>query len=242
MIALVSCIQYDQVITLNKDGSGKVDLHYAMSEMMTQQMKAMSQMAEEMSKNMGGEATEEPEKDEMNIFNFEEDKIKGEFDSLKQDGISLTDSKTYKKDGWEHVELTFTFKDFTKLSKVSYFKDNDMKITKNAKGNYVIFSKSKKGEEKAEAAEEGEEAPSMEGMPDEDAMKDMMLPMMKGFRVSITFNTPTPIVSTTAPEKGKTMAKWEFDLEKDQEAMSKMEEEDMVIEFEGKGVSMKEMK
>ena len=241
LLMLVSCIQYDQVFNLDKDGSGSVSIHYAMSSMMVQQMKAMSEMAGQMAEGMGAEGQEPKKEEEMNIFEFQEDKIKKEFEDLKNEGFKLTDLKTYQEEGWEHVKLSFTFKDVSKITKVSYFKDNDMTITKNAKGNYVIRSKTSKEEKPEETAETPGDAPPMEGM-DDESMKQMMMPMMKGFRVSITFNTPTPIVHTTAPEKGKTMAKWEFDLEKDMDAMDKMEDEEMVIEFKGKGVKLNELK
>lgn len=244
-LMIVGCIKYDQEITLNKDGSGTVALHYAMSQAMVQQMEAMASMASQMGEEAKGGKGET--KMSMDNLSFEEEKVKGEFSRLKDHGITLQSSRSYDKEGWRHMEVKFHFKDVSKLKHVSYFKDNDMTIEKNNRGNYEVRTHSKgngdkqKEEEADIDPETAEQAAEMaKGM--EQGMEQMMMPMMQGFRVSFTFHTPTSIVKTNAPEQDKKRARWVFDLEKDQKAMEKMESEDMVIEFSGKGVKLNELK
>lgn len=244
LVLVAGCIKYDQILTLNPDGSGQVSLHYAMTEALVQQMKAMQAMASQMTDQMGGEVKQE-ESNSMDALSFDETKITDEFKALKKEGFKLKSIKSYTKEGWQHMDVAFSFKDISRLKQVSFFKDSDMSIVRNDRGNYVISTK-KKDDESEEASEdespttEGDETPSQgEGM---EGMEQMMMPMFQGFAVSITIETPTEIIDTNAPEKDGKKAVWSFSMEKDPKAMEKMEDPDLYIEFKGKGVKLNELK
>ena len=227
---------------MNPDGSGQVTLHYAMTEAIIQQMKAMQAMASQMGDQMGGEVKQEGS-NSMDALSFDEAKITDEFKALKKEGFKLTRMKSYTKEGWQHMDVAFTFKDISRLKQVSFFKDSDMSIVRNDRGNYVISTqKTDKEPEETSGVEtpamEGEQAPA-EGM---EGMEQMMMPMFQGFAVSITFETPTEIVETNAPEKEGKKAVWSFSMDKDPKAMEKMENPDLYIEFKGKGVKLNELK
>lgn len=236
ILLAVGCIKYDQVLTLNKDGSGTVTLHYAMSDAILEQMKAMEAMKEGMSES--GEVKTETKEDgpfSMEAMEFNEEKVKNEFKELKKDGFQLKNLKTYGKEGWQHVELEFTFKDVSNLKKVSFFKTSNMAVVKNDRGNYEIRSVSKKDD-----AKEGEQPPGEETA--EAGADDMMGALFGGLYMSYTFNTPTEIVDTNAPEKKNTMARWVFDFDKDPSFVKDKEGPQFVIEFKGKGVKLNELK
>lgn len=220
VIALTGCIKMEQDITLNKDGSGNVKFVYGMNEQTINQMKAM----QEMSKNMGEEGGEPADDD--NPFEFDEAKIKKEFEDLKEQGITLNSVKTTEKDGWTYMNIDFDFEDVSKLTNTDVLEN--VSITKNAEGNYVITSK-------------------MDGndMGGEDANTEQMramLPMLAGMRIAIKINTPTSIISTTAPIKTKDSAEWVFDVDKDPDNFLNMSKTNMEVVFEGKGCTIPEVK
>lgn len=224
VFALCGCLKLDQEITLNKDGSGRGKIMYAMSEQTIQQMKAMAEIAkQQMPGEEGQKAAEEDQ------FEFDEAKIKERFKALKDKGITLKSVKTETKDGWQYTYIDFAFKDISKLKEMESFKEDSFTITKNAEGNYVITMKMGGGEMgPAEAGAEQMKA---------------MLPMFKGMRISMKFNTPGTIIETNAPIKGKKSAGLVIDVDKDPDSLFQMSKlGDIKIVFDGKGCTIPEVR
>lgn len=239
VLMIMGCIQIDQEITLKKDGSGSIRLHYAMNEMWVQQMQAMQQMAEKMaqsSEKQGEKEKETMHSEESNFLPFEEEEIKKDFAGLEKEGITLKYVKQYNKDNFEHVDLAFDFKDFNKLNKVGMFKNNQYELVKNASGNYELRFKQQKEkgvrEQEKDTAKPDEEVP-MEGM------DQMMAGFLKNMRISYVITVPTKIIKTNATTIEGNTARWIFDADKDPSIMKKMENMEIFVEFSGKGISIK---
>ncbi len=218
ILALAGCIKMEQDITLNKDGSGNVKFMYGMAEQTINQMKAMSQM--------GAEEGVEVESDDD--FEFDEQKVKDKFAELKDQGITLKSAKTETKGGWKYMHIDFDFADIAKLDNADVMGDSPFTITKNADGNYVVTSKMGGGDDMGM------------GDADPEQMKAMM-PMLAGMRMAFKINTPTKIISTTAPVKSANSAEWVFDADTDPDSIIKMGQTKMEVVFEGAGVSIPEV-
>lgn len=216
------CLKMDQEITLNKDGSGKIEIVYGMSEQTINQMKAMAEMAQQ----MAPEGEEAPKDDS---FEFDPAQIKEGFKGLKDKGITLESVKTEKKDGWQYVNMVVAFKDISKIKDVPEMGNSPLTVTKDASGNYIISS-GMSGDSKMG-----------QGMQNPEQMK-AMLPMFKGMRISMKINTPTSIIETNAPIKEKRSAQWVIDVDKDPDSISKLSKMDMKVVFDGKGCSIPEVK
>ena len=65
-----------------------------------------------------------------------------------------------------------------------------------------------------------------------------MAQLMEGFRAVIRVRTPGRILETNAPEKTDNSATWTFDLEKDPQALQKIQRLAPRIVFEGKGLKI----
>ena len=224
IVFLISgCLKMEQEITLNKDGSGRIKIVYGMSEQTISQMKAMAEMAKQMAPEEGELTTPKDE-----LFQFDAAKIKEEFKGLKEKGITLKSVKTEKKDGWQYIDMVVAFKDISKLEDIPEMGNSPLTITKDAQGNYVISSGM--SDDKMGA-----------GMQNPEQMK-AMLPMFQGMRVSMKINTPTNIIETNAPIKGKKSAQWVIDVDKDPDSLTKLSGMSMKIVFDGKGCTIPEVK
>ncbi len=220
VVALTGCIKMDQDITLNKDGSGNVKFTYGMSEQTINQVKAMAEMNRQ---TEGEEQTEE-----SNPFEFDEAKVKKEFEALKDKGITLNSVKTTTEDGWKYMNVDFDFKDIAQLNDADVMGDSPIMISKNDAGNYVITSKMS-GDEMGGGEENAEQMKAM-------------LPMLAGMRIALKINTPGPIISTTAPVKTADSAQWVFDIDKDPDSILNMSKTKMEVVFDGKGCTIPELK
>jgi len=216
LIALSGCIKMEQDITLNKDGSGNIKFMYAMSEQTINQMKAMAEM--------GAEEGVEVETDDA--FEFDEAKVKKNFEDLKDQGITLKSVKSETRDGWKYMHIDFDFEDIAKLNETEVVGDSPINISKNEDGNYVITSDMGGGDMSMEDA-------------DQEQMK-AMLPMLAGMRIGLKVTTPTKIISTTAPNKTDNSAEWVFDVDADPDSLMKMGQSKMEVVFDGTGVTIPE--
>jgi hypothetical protein len=70
----------------------------------------------------------------------------------------------------------------------------------------------------------------------------MMNTVMKGFRAVIRVKTPGKILQTNAPEKDERSATWTYDVEKDPQALKKVQQASMQIVFAGEGLKIPEFK
>ena len=136
-LILVSCIQYQEKMKLNSDGSGEITFAIGLSESFF---------------NFGEKGDE--------IKNFDEEKIRNEFRDKK--GISVINSRTYNQEGdrWVEIKLGFdsvnslmeSTKDSTQRSMIG-----EISLGEDSNGNMVFTRKifnsdsSEKNDEKSDA-------------------------------------------------------------------------------------------
>ncbi len=216
LAVLFGCVKMEQEITLNADGSGSVNFMYAMGEQMIAQMEAMKEMA----KDMEGMEVEDTG------FEFDEAKVREGFEKYQELGITLNNVKTDTRDGWRYVHLDFDFQDISRLREVEGFGEINLRIRKNEDGDYVI----------SYAA--GDDHDMMDTDPD---MMAMMLPMLKGMRVATRINTPTDIISTTAPIRTARSAAFVIDVDEDPDSVKQLQRMKFEVVFSGEGVEIPEI-
>jgi hypothetical protein len=128
-ILLISCIQYQEKMKLNSDGSGEITFSVGISESFF---------------NLGDQSGE--------IKNFDENKIKKNFAGKK--GIKLLNSRTYTQDGNRWVEIKLGFESLQLLMESN--KDSsqqamigELSLVEDSKGNMVFTRKLTKSDSSA---------------------------------------------------------------------------------------------
>ena len=108
LVMLAGCIDYEEVIMLNKDGSGTIKIHYALDKSYIKQM-------EEMSKSMGGESST-PE----NIGDIpSETEVREQFDKMSSSSVKLISYRTSETDGWQTMDMELSFESMSDLSSIN---------------------------------------------------------------------------------------------------------------------------
>jgi len=208
LVALCGCIEYEEDLTLNADGSGTLKVKYAMQEQMAA---------------MGGS---DEGKGELPM-----DKKKVEDLFAKTDGVTVSDVNVSLEDEKRVVTFTLKFDSLDKLvaSNFAPFKDG-AKFVKNEDGTFNYERKSMSNEEmggpKVEKTEEpetpeGEEIPEGEEAPEgmekmgEEMAKGMMKGMMGGNMPKFTYkvNFPATITETNADKHEGSSAEWKVEID-----------------------------
>lgn len=225
-VALTGCIKVDQTMTLQKDGSGTLNIRYGMSEQAIAQIEAMEQMSQAMGEQDGAEIDNEAPFD----FDFDEQQVREDFEAQNLDGVELLSAESEIADGWRYMQLTVAFDSLAALSKTDYFEDNELSLTKDAEGNYVLSQRSGDGDivPDAEPAEQQQ-------------LMEQMAAMFAGMRLANRIVVPSEIIETNATELEGNKASWVFDIDEDPTVLGKLENLDMRVVFSSDGVSIPEL-
>jgi hypothetical protein len=110
---LAGCIDYEETITLNDDGSGTIKFHYGIDKMMMQQMDSLS--------SSFGDAGASPGGMDEDIWTKEEIKTALK---KKHPGIKLIDYREFEDEDWKIWELEFTFESLAEFEAFSTVMDS----------------------------------------------------------------------------------------------------------------------
>jgi hypothetical protein len=181
---LAGCINYEENITLNSDGSGTMMMHYSIA----QQLYAMMQMSDG-SQQQGKE-------DEM-PFKFKESEIRAD---MNAPGVTVEKVEQKAEGDQQHFYVHIKFNKITDLNQTKAFQK--MKFEWNETGDNVVFRQVLEGDKK-----------QTEENPMGDQMASAMLGNAK-FKFTVTLPSkalPAPDTNGTIQEDGKTVV-WEWPL------------------------------
>jgi hypothetical protein len=219
------CVHVEQKLTLRADGSGDFDVRYGMARKDVDQMEEMSRRAMAMEGLTNGAESSSP-------FDFNEEDIRKDFKEYEPLGVKLTAVRISETNDWKYVDLSIHFDSLRGLSKTQFIADRDISLTRRADGRYEF----------RQAAPASAMSPAeMAGM-DEAGIRSLMAEMMKGFRARMQVETPGAIVETSADSHEERTAAWEFDLDKDPQALDRAQKVDLSVVFEGQGLALPEFK
>jgi cobalamin biosynthesis Mg chelatase CobN len=111
ILAVLSCVEYEEKISVKADGSGSMTVHYMISE-------SMLKLAQE---------------DGMPLT-FDKDEIEQE---LKSDKVKVESVEAYTEDEKRHIVTKLTFKDINDLPDKWVFQDREMSFS--SEGDHYTF-------------------------------------------------------------------------------------------------------
>lgn len=225
-VLLGGCVQVEQTLTLANDGSGTLDVRYGMSEQTVSQFEAMQRMAENMGQEDSDDSLEAP-------FDFDEDSVRRQFETEAPEGIELLSLSSESVDGWKFMNLRLSFTDLAALKETEFFSDGELSLTKNADGNYVLVQSTGAEGAMPPMPSEGEDAMAA-------AMMQQMAGMFAGMRIATTVVAPSNIIESNATSTDGRSASWVFDVDEDPSVLAKMQQMNLRLVFDGKGVNIPE--
>jgi len=217
---LAGCIKVDQTLVLEKDGSGTIDLTYGMSEESISRWKGIA-------RNML-DSTSPGSSSPIMPFDFSDEDVRSDFKAFERDGVALQSVKTETRDGWKFRRMVIRFKRLDGLARAGFLADRNISLVKDPRGNYVFTQ---------QVGREGNLPPELAGFA-ETLADSLFSDMMQGFKAVIRVKTPGRILETNAPEKKDQIAVWTYNLDRDPDALRKMQNASLRIVFHGKGLNI----
>jgi hypothetical protein len=185
-LGLAGCINYDQDLQLNPDGSGKLIMHYSLSQQLVSMM------------SMGGESQSSEGGKDM-PFKLKEDEVRKD---LEAPGVTVDKFETKTENELQHFYVHVSFNNVTSLNQTKTFRE--MPFEWITQGNTVEFRQLLKGKEEKKA----------EGDAGDEAGKQMAQAMFgnAAFKYKVKLPSkvlPAPDTNGKIAEDGQTVS-WEF--------------------------------
>ena len=216
------CLKLDETLTIREDGSANLDLVYAVSEQAVTQLKALLKVRDKMAVLSGDEPASRSDRSDLFLIPVE-DKIRREIGKYEKQGVHIERLKVQARDNWRHVDLKLSCASLANLAKTDLFSQYGFSLSKGADGNYTFVRD----------RESGNDA-SSENLPDAETLK-LLTPVIEGFKATFRINTPGKILKTNAHTKTARNATWEFNFDRNPNAITALQDQQFSVVFEGKG-------
>jgi hypothetical protein len=224
------CIKLDQALIIRDDASGTFEVAYTISEDAVSQARAALKLREQMAgpEQSAGESVDE--RLTAIFLNPAEDAIRREIKKYAGLGITLDKLEVKSRESSRYVHMKLSFKNLAEVAKADFFRQNGFSLSKNSSGNYVLLREA--------ASKPGNESTSL--LPP-DAAK-LLTPILAGFNVVVNVSVPGKILKTNAHKSAAYSATWSFDLDRDPNAFTALQNQQFNIAFDGRGLNLPQIK
>jgi len=206
---LAGCIQVEETITLNADGSGTMELAYS--------------VAEEQAVMMESAVREDEELGAGENFSFSADAIRKQFEEMEFEGVELIKADSSVQNGRRNVSMAVKFASLSALSDTPLLAERRVTLQKAGAGQFTF---TQKANAPAISPESGAE------------MAAFVQGMLQGLKVQICVKTPGPITGSNATKTEGNEARWIFDTSNNSNALAGIMNLDVQVSFEGGGKNM----
>lgn len=200
---LAGCIQVEETITLNADGSGIMELSYSVADQQAVMLESAIIADEQL--------------DAGDDFSFSADAIRRQFDEMDFEGVELIQADSSVKDGRRNISMAVKFESLDALSETPLMSERRVALQKGGDGRFTFTQRAGAS---AISSQAGAEMPAM------------VQSMFQGLKVQICVKTPGRIVSSNASETDGREARWIYDISNDSNAFARIQNMDVQVSFE----------
>ena len=224
------CLKFEQQLTLKEDGSGTLEISYSLAEQTVAQVEAMNKLRRELVAAAGTNApTARPAGFDSFLFNPQKGEIVTKLKEYEPRGIVVEKMELKSLDIRRNVNIKIRFNSLAEFAKTDFFQAFGFSVTKDAQGNYVL--------ERPPSHQTPAVRPDMS---DPETLR-VLSPLLNGFSVSFTVNSPARILRTTAPITTPYSASWRFDFDRDPDALMAMQSQCFQLVVDGNAIKLPEI-
>ena len=229
LLGVAGCIKVGATLDLNADGSGALKIRYELVETAMARMDAARNLTRRLeSSAVNSNAVAVAATNAIPLL-FDEKKIRDAVAPWADRGVRIKSLKVESQREWQTVQMDLAFPDLRSVFDLPFFRTCAIALQKTEQGDYRLSLQG------PPLGREGD----MPEMSDTAIQRDLMS-LLAGLNVAVTVNTPSPIVATTASRPGTRSASWTFDLERDGQALQKLNRQPLTVTFSGIGMNLPE--
>jgi hypothetical protein len=227
------CIDVDQTVTLRPDGSGTLDVVYAVPERTVTQLAGMLNLRERLVAAEG--QTEDPGQPDLLtrlLLCPNEEAIRGLLGPYQRQGVAIEALEFDNRNTSRNVKLKLSFGALSTLAGLDLFAERKLSLARTESGDYRL-SIDMPGAAATEAV--------VPIVPDSELAKQLQ-PLLGGFRVVFRIRPPSDILQSSATRKTAQSATWTYEFDRDPRSLAALQLEPITVTFKGDGLSLPEIK
>lgn len=230
LLLVSGCLRSSSTLTLKKDGSGTIDVDYSIAEQTIAQLKTMIKVQGGLAEAMDAEPPI-PESEYTRVFlDPSEEALRAEMKRYERYGVSVELLQVARRNARRSVRMKLRFRNLAEVAMTDVFADCGFSVTRKPDGNYLLYR-------------EGTRTAPEDSIDFSDPRTVRLLsPLLSGFNVVVTVNTPGRILESNATSKGPYTAGWEYDFDRDAKALQALQSNSMIVLFDGEGISLPTVK
>lgn len=220
VLLAAGCVQIEQDLTLKADGSGVLRLSYVAAEAegtLTQQA-AREMLRQTLAMNGGG--TRLPQ-------DMSDAEIRTQFAGYAKHGVKLEQLTTERKGQQMIRRATVSFKTLSGLVR-ALLPERTLVLSRTARGDYTLTQQPGGGDNLVNR---------FAGIA-ADESNPLTAELFKGFRATLRINVPGRVQEANAAQAAQKTAVWQFDFDRDAQALAKLLQRPMRLTFEGGGLNL----
>lgn len=236
LLLSAGCLKFEGQLSLKENGAGTLELTYSVAEQTVTQIEAMHKLRRELeaaASTNGTAITNVPNQKaagfDRYLFNPQKAEILEKLKEYEPLGIVVEKMELKSVDVRRNVNIKVRFDSLASLAKTDFFQQFGFSVTKDAQDNYVL--------------ERFPSSPPQETRPDmsDPEIVRTLTPLLNGFSVAFTVNTPVRIVRTTAPITTPYSSTWRFDFDRDPSAVIALQNQRFQLVMDGRGMKLPEV-
>lgn len=221
------CVKIDATVNIGRDGSGTLRAIYGMPSHIIRQAESARQLARSLDLAAG---VTNPVPEELDIpYLHDETLLKAKFGAMAGDGLQLESLKTREQGGWKYVDLTLKFKSVQSLFSQSFFGDFGVGFKHLDERSCKLTLTLPPG---------GHSRETTSVVLQESLNK--VTPFFNGFRVVVRLGLPGDIRNSNSLTSDARRATWEWDFDKDVQALARLTGEKIIVIFDATDVRLKD--
>lgn len=226
IILLNGCLNLDQTLTIQKDGSAMLDVTYSLTENSIIQAKAMLKLKEQMNAySMNKKPDSTQDKYVLLLLDPVQDSLRKELNSYKPYGITIKHLRVETRREFRYVSIKLAIDNLAKAAETDFFRAYGFSLTKTPNDNYRFLRP---------------RSIAQQGSPYAFSESDIrvLTPILNGFHVEIKIVTPSRILKTNAPKSVENVAEWIFDFDNNPNAIVALQNQNFDVLFAGPGLDL----
>ncbi|TAN36416.1 MAG: hypothetical protein EPN23_08585 [Verrucomicrobia bacterium] len=224
LLALVllaaGCMQIEQDLALNRDGSGVMQLAYMTQEGDGTLAQQAAREFLRQSLTISGGTARLPQ-------DMSDAEIRKEFAGYAPWGVKLERLSTERKAGRMVRRVTISFKSLQGLTR-ALLPERTVRLSRDTHGNYLL----------TQQPGDGASAASRLASAVADDSNPLVPELFKGFRATLRVTAPGRVVEANAVQAEQNTATWRFDFDQDPQAVNRLLQQSMRLVFDGRGLNL----
>jgi hypothetical protein len=221
------CIRSESKLTLNADGTAAFEISYSMAEQTINQIKAVRKLRDDL--NQAGDAAQQPSWQDAFIDVFAdpvEERIREEIAKYEPYGIAAEKVEVQSRNNWRYMLIKIRCSDLAAMGKTHLFREYGFSLERKDDGTYLMTRV--------------QQCPPPPAKPDYDDPETARLlgSILSGYSIRISVQAPGRIVGGNATRVSLYSADWDFDFNRDHDAMTKFQNHELKLQFQGKGLEL----